>query len=236
MWYLQMLINEIKIYLATRSQSKLLCRGEMVDQTPAMFNICLFLHFQRWYHHIDIAQSMMCAISRVHNRHKVVVCFRHATPSPFITMTHDYSYALSTKMLVGYIVSRVCQTWDEFFRLLFCNIWGCMCWTGPFEFRWLKGYIYNPSYYHHQIGSIHLSHCCHIFPWFCVWDGYIVISCHLLHIYPGSTGTLFPLLMFSIWYLQMIRYIMACRSCSFVFRSHHLIIIIMQTYLKALNH
>ena len=91
-----------------------------------------------------------------------------------------------------------------------------MCWTGPFEFRWLKGYIYNPSYYHHQIGSIHLSHCCHIFPWFCVWDGYIVISCHLLHIYPGSTGTLFPLLMFSIWYLQMIRYIMACRSCSFV--------------------
>ena len=27
----------------------------------------------------------------------------------------------------------------------FCNIWGCMCWTGPFKFRWLKGYIYNPS-------------------------------------------------------------------------------------------
>ena len=41
-----------------------------------------------------------------------------------------------------------------------------MCWTGPFECRWLKVYIYNPSYYHHQIGSIHLSHCCHIFPWF----------------------------------------------------------------------
>ena len=38
-----------------------------------------------------------------------------------------------------------------------------MCWTGPFEFRWLKEYIHNPSYYHHQIGSIHLPHCCHIF-------------------------------------------------------------------------
>ena len=57
-----------------------------------------------------------------------------------------------------------------------------MCWTGPFEFRWLKGYIYNPSYYHHQIGSIHLSHCCHIFPWLCVWDGCTTIFCHLLHI------------------------------------------------------
>ena len=36
-------------------------------------------------------------------------------------------------------------------------------WTGPFKLTWLKGYIYNPSYYHNQIGSIHLSHCCHIF-------------------------------------------------------------------------
>ena len=92
------------------------------------------------------------------------------------------------------------------------------------------------SYYHHQIGSIHLSHCCHIFPWLCVWDGCTIIFCHLLHIYPGNTGTLFPLLMFSLWYLQMIGYIMACRSCSFVCRLHHLIIIIMQTYLKALNY
>ena len=82
-----------------------------------------------------------------------------------------------------------------------------MCWTGPFEFRWLKGYIHNPSYYHHQIGSVHLSHCCHIFPWLCVWDGCTIIFCHLLHIYPGNTGTLFPLLMFSLWYLQMIGYI-----------------------------
>ena len=55
-------------------------------------------------------------------------------------------------------------------------------------------------------------------------------------LYPGNTGTLFPLLMFSLWYLQMIGYIMACRSCSFVCRLHHLIIIIMQTYLKALNY
>ena len=103
-----------------------------------------------------------------------------------------------------------------------------MCWTGPFEFRWLKGYVYNPSYYHHQIGSIHLSHCCHIFPWLCVWDGCTTIFCHLLHIYLGNTGTLFQLfvfslLMFSLWYLQMIGYIMACRSCLFVCILHHTI-------------
>ena len=88
-----------------------------------------------------------------------------------------------------------------------------MCWTGPFEFRWLKEYIHNPSYYHHQIGSIHLSHCCHIFLWLCVWDGCTIIFSHLLHIYPGSPGALFPILMFSLWYLQMIGYLVACGSC-----------------------
>ena len=101
-----------------------------------------------------------------------------------------------------------------------------MCWTGPFEFSWLKEYIHSPSYYHHQIGNIHLSHCCHILSWLCVWDGCTIIHCHLLHIYPGNTGTLFPLLVFSLSYLLMIGYIMACRSCSFVCGLQHLIIII----------
>ena len=39
------------------------------------------------------------------------------------------------------------------------NIWVCMCSTGPFQYRWLKRYIYSSCYYHHQIGSIHLFHC-----------------------------------------------------------------------------
>ena len=40
--------------------------------------------------------------------------------------------------------------------------------------------ICNSScYYHHQIGSIHLSHCFHIFPWLCVWDVCYIIFCHL---------------------------------------------------------
>ena len=65
-----------------------------------------------------------------------------------------------------------------------------MCWTGPFEFRWLKGYIHNPSYYHHQIGSIHLSHCCHICPWLC----YMVVLSYsvIFYIYiPGKLGHCF---------------------------------------------
>ena len=44
------------------------------------------------------------------------------------------------------------------------------------------GYIYSSCYYHHQIGSIHLSHCYHIFPWLCAWDVCYIIFCHLLHI------------------------------------------------------
>ena len=82
-----------------------------------------------------------------------------------------------------------------------------MCWTGPSEFRWLKGYIHNPSYYNRQIGSIYLSHCCHIFPRLCVWDGCTIIFCHLSYMYPGKPATLLPLLMFSLWYFQMIGYI-----------------------------
>ena len=178
---------------------------------------------------IDIAQNMMYAISRIHNGRKVVVCFGHDTPSHYhhdawllACVEHKNAcrvYHVASVSKMGLVLS-----------ITFLYI------TGPFEFRWLKEYSHNPSYYHHQIGSIHLSHCCHIFPWLCVWDGCTIIFCHLLHIYPGNTGTLFPLLMFSLWYMQTIGYIMTCRPCSFVCRLHHLIIIIMQTYLKALNY
>ena len=68
-----------------------------------------------------------------------------------------------------------------------------MCSTGPIEFRWVKGYTYNPSYHHHKIGSIQLSDCCHIFLWFYVWDGMVVLSCSLIYyIYnPGTVGPCF---------------------------------------------
>ena len=66
------------------------------------------------------------------------------------------------------------------------------------------------------------------------WDMMMNVR-KVLHIYPGNTGTLFPLLMCSLCCVQMIRYILASRSYSFVCTLHYLIIIIMQTYLKALN-
>ena len=73
------------------------------------------------------------------------------------------------------------------------NIWGYMCSTGPFQYRWLKGYIYSSCYYHHQIGSIHLAQC-YIFPWLCAWDVCYIIFCHVLHIRSGKNGKLFSLL------------------------------------------
>ena len=47
---------------------------------------------------------------------------------------------------------------------------------------------------------------------------------------PGKSG-----LLCSLWILQIFGYVLACRSCSFVCTLHHLIIIILQTYLKTLN-
>ena len=37
------------------------------------------------------------------------------------------------------------------------------------------------------------------FPWLCVWGSCIIIFCQFLHIDPGKTEFLFPLLLFSLW-------------------------------------
>ena len=107
-----------------------------------------------------------------------------------------------------------------------------MCSTGPFQYRWL---IYSSCYFHHQIGCIHLSHCYHIFPWLCASDVCYIIFCHVLHIRSGKTGNLFSLLLCSLWWVQISWYVLPCRSYSFVCTVHHLIIIIVQNYLKTLN-
>ena len=66
------------------------------------------------------------------------------------------------------------------------NIWGCMCSTGPFKYKWLKGYIYSSCHYHHQIGSIQLSHCYHIFRG-CVPEMFVTSSSVTFCIYvPGK--------------------------------------------------
>ena len=108
-----------------------------------------------------------------------------------------------------------------------------MCSTGPFQFRWLIWYIHSSCYYHHQLGSINLTPY-HIFRG-CVPEmpvtSYSVTYC----IYSGKTGILLSLLLCSLWWVQIFGYVLACRSSSFVCALHHLIIIIVQTYLKTLN-
>ena len=89
-----------------------------------------------------------------------------------------------------------------------------MCSTGTFQYRWLKRYVYSSCCYYHQIGSIHLSHCYHIFPWLCVWDVCYTIFCYLLHIHSGKTGNLFSLSLCSLWWVQIVRYVLTWRSYS----------------------
>ena len=65
-----------------------------------------------------------------------------------------------------------------------------MCSTGPSQFRWLRGYIHGSCYYHHQIGSINLTHY-HIFRG-CVPEmfvtSYSVTYCRYI---PGKPGFCF---------------------------------------------
>ena len=75
------------------------------------------------------------------------------------------------------------------------NLWGSRCWTGPFKYRWSRGYIYNSYYYHDQIGSMNLSHAVI----YSVVGGYTTICCrfHIQHI-PRDSWALFVLLLCSL--------------------------------------
>ena len=63
------------------------------------------------------------------------------------------------------------------------------------------------------------------FPQLFVWRGCILIFGQLLHIYPGKAGNLVSLLVYSQWLVQIIGYIIAWRSCSFVCWTYLIIII-----------
>ena len=60
---------------------------------------------------------------------------------------------------------------------IFFAVCGVVSVNWPFKFRWSRGYICNSFYHNHQIGSINLLHCCHIFPWLCAWDGFTITCC-----------------------------------------------------------
>ena len=65
-----------------------------------------------------------------------------------------------------------------------------MCSTGPFQFRWLRGYTHSSCNYHHQIGSINLTHY-HIFRG-CVPEMFVTSYSVIYCIYiPGKPGFCF---------------------------------------------
>ena len=104
-----------------------------------------------------------------------------------------------------------------------------MCLTGPFQFRWLKGYIFS-SCYHHQIWSINLKRCYHIFlgcvPEICV-TSYPVTNCMYI---PGNRDFVFIIIaQFMIIANIRIRFGLHIVSvCLYI-------IVIVQIYLKTLN-
>ena len=133
-------------------------------------------------------------------------------------------------MLVAYIMSRVFKM-ELVLSITFFAIHGVAC------VRLANASLcgWEDIFIPHLIIIIK-SYCFHLSVAACLrWLFYQSLS-SITYIYPGNTGTLFPLLMCSLWYLQMIGYIMDCSSCSFVCKLHHLIIIIMQTCTKALNY
>ena len=82
----------------------------------------------------------------------------------------------------------------------------------PFKLKCSSGFIYN-------------TFITHIFPWFCAWGGCAIICC-LFHINPGKPGFCFFSYCAVLWCAQIIEYILARWSYSFVCALHYLIIII----------
>ena len=114
------------------------------------------------------------------------------------------------------------------------NIWGCMCSTDPFQYRWLKGFIYSSCYYHHQIGSIHLSYCYHIFRG-CVSEMFVASYSVTYCIYIPEICFHYYCAVYDVRWVQIIGYVFFRKSHSFVCTLHHLIIVIVQIYLKTLK-
>ena len=107
---------------------------------------------------------MGCVIGGIHHDLKVVFCFRHFTAFHYhlCKTTHMHWIHINVcRVYCGCVFNMLLVLSNTFY--IHYNIWGCMCSTGPFQYRWLKGYMYSSCYYHHQIGSIHLSHYNHIF-------------------------------------------------------------------------
>ena len=128
-----------------------------------------------------IAQFMGCVIGRIHYGPQVVFyCLPLSTW--YETAHRRWTHVNSCRVLSCRGVCYMLLVQSTAFHCHY-SIWGCMCSTGPFQLRWMKGYSYSSCYYHHQLGNFNLTHCHHIFPWHCAWDVCYIIFCHLLHMH-----------------------------------------------------
>ena len=122
---------------------------------------------------------MGCVTGRIHYGLKVFFCCRHLLPTIIIIMQKCSQTLNTCKCLWSLSCGDVSNMLLVPSITFHCNYYvcGCMCSTGPSQFRWFKRYIHRSCYYHHQIWSINLAHCYHIFPWLCVWDVCYIIFC-----------------------------------------------------------
>ena len=140
------------------------------------------------------------------------------------------------KMLAGYIMSRVCLRWDYFFRLPFC-IYRVACVELAHSSLGDWKYIFISHLIIIIKSEVSTFPIVVIFFRGCVSEMVVLSYSVIYYIYiPGKLGLCFYFWCSVYVFLQTSGYIMACRSCSFVCRLHHLIIIIIQTYLKALDY
>ena len=99
----------------------------------------------------------------------------------------------------------------------------------------------TPAHIRYQIPFDHNLHCISIRRKHIIFLHFLPVLAKLFEAYISLNklfirpGNLFSLLLCSLWWVQIFGYVLACRSYSFVCTVHHLIIIIVQTYLKALN-
>ena len=181
-----------------------------------------------------IAQFMGYVIGRIHHDLKVVFCFRH-----FTSCHHHYdARALTGRTSVNacwaYLV-EVCASPLNYLSLSYIILYGVVCVQLA---HFSSGDWKDISKTHviiiikSEVSALPIV----IFFCSCV-PGMLVTSYYVTYcIYiPGKTRILFSLLLLSLWWVQIFGYVVACWSCLFVCTLHHLIFIIVQTYLKTLN-
>ena len=153
-----------------------------------------FCEFQVWPIFLVIIPRMQFCLNPAH----VIMepdCSRAPNRQQTCPLTNPQgSVSCWLKGVDKHFVDTVSKIGHSFDTCLWCFI--CFLKQFPCTIMWwlflLHGFavrtawydIYSSCYYHHQIGSINLSHCYHIFPWSCVWDVYYIIFCHI----PGKLG------------------------------------------------